>query len=163
MIDFRPLAPPDLPMLLDWLKRPHVAQWWGPAPSLTELEKDYLCGSSTLAYIALFDGAPLGFVQSYVAMGSGDGWWDEVSDPGRRGIDQFLADGEALGRGLGSRMVSAFVDRLFEDPAVSSVQTDPSPDNERAIRCYRRAGFVAQGVVQTPDGPALFMLRERNQ
>ena len=44
---------------------------------------------------------------------------------------------------------------------LGSVQTDPSPDNERAIRSYGRAGFVAQSVVQTPDGPALLMLRDR--
>jgi RimJ/RimL family protein N-acetyltransferase len=161
MIDFRPLAQADLPMLLEWLRRPHVARWWQPEPTLSELEADYLSGGSTRACIATLQGEPLGFIQSYVAMDSGEGWWEDVKDPGRRGIDQFLADGSRLGQGLGSRMVVAFVDRLFQDPAVSSVQTDPSPDNERAIRCYRRAGFVDQGVVDTPDGLALLMLRER--
>jgi GNAT superfamily N-acetyltransferase len=145
MIAFKPLALSDLPMLREWLRRPHVAQWRQPEPSLAELEADYFSDSSTRAYIAMLDGTPFGFIQSYVAMGSGDGWWQQETDPGRRGIDQFLADGNQLGRGLGSRMV----------------QTDPSPDNERAIRCYRRAGFVAQGAVDTPDGPALLMLRRR--
>jgi RimJ/RimL family protein N-acetyltransferase len=163
MITFKPLALRDLTMLLDWLRRPHVAQWWQPEPSLAELEADYFSETTTRAYLPMLDGEPLGFIQSYVAMGSGGGWWQEVSDPGRRGVDQFLADGERLGRGLGRCMMRAFVDRLFEDPAVSSVQTDPSPDNERAVRCYRRAGFVDQGVVQTPDGPALLMLQERKQ
>lgn len=162
MIDFRPLAPDDLPMLLEWLRRPHVARWWQPEPTLAQLEQN-LADSSSRKYIAMLDGEPLGFIQSYVAMGSGEGWWEEVSDPGRRGIDQFLADGGRLGQGLGRRMVSAFVERLFQDPAVSSVQTDPSPDNARAIRCYRRAGFVDQGVVDTPDGPALLMLQEKKQ
>jgi RimJ/RimL family protein N-acetyltransferase len=162
MIDFKPLTLSDLPMLHEWLRRPHVPQWWQPEPSLAELEADYFSVSSTRAYIAMLDGEPFGFIQSYVAMGSGDGWWEQETDPGRRGIDQFLADGNQLGRGLGSRMVSAFVEQLFRDPAVTSVQTDPSPDNERAIRCYRRAGFVAQGVVDTPDGPALLMLRRRS-
>ena len=161
VIEFRPLAPGDLPMLLDWLRRPHVAPWWQPEPTLAELAADYLAGGSTQAFIATLDGEPLGFIQSYVAMGSGEGWWEDVDDPGRRGIDQFLADGSRLGQGLGSRMVGAFVERLFRDPAVSSVQTDPSPDNGRAIRCYRRAGFVDRGVVDTPDGPALLMLQER--
>jgi RimJ/RimL family protein N-acetyltransferase len=46
---------------------------------------------------------------------------------------------------------------LFEDPAVTVVQTDPSPDNTRAIRCYAAAGFEAVGEVVTPDGPALLM------
>ena len=58
-------------------------------------------------------------------------------------------------------MVSAFVELLFQDPAVTTVQTDPSPQNERAIRSYKRAGFVVHGEVTTPAGPALLMLRRR--
>ena len=37
-------------------------------------------------------------------------------------------------------MVRAFVEQLFQDPEVTRIQTDPSPDNESAIRSYRRAG-----------------------
>jgi RimJ/RimL family protein N-acetyltransferase len=44
---------------------------------------------------------------------------------------------------------------------VTKVQADPSPDNQRAIRSYLRAGFVPQGEVITPDGPALLMLLRR--
>jgi RimJ/RimL family protein N-acetyltransferase len=153
-------------MVHEWLQRRHVAEWWREPTSLDELERDYLpgtmSGSSTRAYIAEREGKPIGFIQSYAAMGSGAGWWEQETDPGTRGIDQFLADAEQLGRGLGSSMVSIFVERLFQDPAVTKVQTDPSPENERAIRCYRRAGFVVHGEVTTPDGSALLMLRYRN-
>jgi ribosomal protein S18 acetylase RimI-like enzyme len=58
-------------------------------------------------------------------------------------------------------MVRAFVARLFADPAVTRVQTDPSPDNGRAIRCYAKAGFHPVGEVDTPDGRALLMVCER--
>jgi RimJ/RimL family protein N-acetyltransferase len=155
--DFRPLAEADLPMLHLWLQRPHVAEWWGPAESVDELREDFLCGGSTRAFIAHLGVEPVGFVQSYVVMGSGDGWWEDETDPGARGIDQFLAHVDGLGRGLGRAMVRAFVARLFSDPAVTVVQTDPSPDNPRAIRCYAAAGFQAVGEVVTPDGPALLM------
>jgi RimJ/RimL family protein N-acetyltransferase len=103
------------------------------------------------------------FVQSYVVMGSGGGWWEDETDPGARGIDQFLANASNSGQGLGSAMVRAFVEQLFKNPRVTTVQTDPSPwDNERAIRCYRRAVFVALREVSTPDGPALLMRTERS-
>jgi RimJ/RimL family protein N-acetyltransferase len=95
-------------------------------------------------------------------MDSEGGWWEDETDPGARGIDQFLANADQLGIGLGSAMVRAFVDRLFEDPQVTQVQIDPSPDNARAIRSYEKAGFVAGGEVVTPDGPALLMLRTRS-
>lgn len=152
-------------MVHQWLRRPHVAQWWHDPPTLLELERDYLprekSESSTRAYIALLAEKPIGFIQSYVALGSGGGWWELETDPGTRGIDQFLANSDQLGQGLGSTMVNTFVDQLFQDPAVTKVQTDPSPDNVRAIRSYQRAGFVIDSEIMTPDGPALLMLRHR--
>jgi RimJ/RimL family protein N-acetyltransferase len=153
-------------MLHQWLQRPHVAEWWPDLPTLGELEHDYLPRganeSSTRAYIAVIAGEPIGFIQSYVALGSGGGWWEQETDPGTRGIDQFLANADQLGRGLGSTMVNAFVEQLFQDAAVTKVQTDPSPDNVRAIRSYQRAGFVIDSEIITPDGPALLMLRHRD-
>ena len=164
-ISFRRLQAADFPMLHEWLGRPHVAEWWGAPPTLdevrAELEPRIRDGSPVLAYVAMLDGAPLGYIQSYVVMGSDDGWWPDERDPGARGIDQYLADAFSLGRGLGTAMVRAFVARLFEDPDVTRVQTDPSPRNARAIRCYEKAGFHALGVVDTPDGEALLMVCER--
>ena len=156
---FRPLGRDNLPMLHEWLLRPHVRRWWLEPSTMPELERDYLLDteSTTRAFIAIRDDRPVGFIQSYVVMGSGNGWWENETDPGARGIDQFLADGRELGRHTGRAMIAAFVDELFVNPQVTSVQTDPSPDNERAIRCYRAAGFEKIGVVDTPDGPALLM------
>ncbi|MDP9915694.1 RimJ/RimL family protein N-acetyltransferase [Variovorax boronicumulans] len=164
-ISFRPLQSTDFAMLHDWLCRPHVAEWWTPLPTLAEVEADFTpmlaAESPDRGYIALRDGQPLGFIQSYVVMGSGDGWWEDERDPGARGIDQFLAQADQLNRGLGSAMVRAFTDQLFADPAVTRIQTDPSPHNARAIRSYAKAGFRTLGEVVTPDGPALLMVRER--
>jgi RimJ/RimL family protein N-acetyltransferase len=163
---FRPLTAEDLLMLHEWLQRPHVRQWWKEPTTIADLRRDYLQTAaeegSTRAYIALLEDTPIGFIQSYVVMGSGDGWWEDETDPGARGIDQFLAHASLLGQGLGSTLARAFVDRLFENPRVTTVQTDPSPENERAIRCYHRAGFVALGEVVTPDGPALLMRTDRS-
>ena len=155
--EFKPLTESHLAMLNAWLQRPHVAEWWGPADSVDELREDFLTGGTTRAFIAHHEGEPVGFIQCYVVMGSGDGWWENETDPGARGIDQFLAHGDQLNQGLGRAMVWAFVEQLFEDRAVTVVQTDPSPDNPRAIRCYAAAGFQAVGEVRTPDGPALLM------
>lgn len=161
-IEFHALTEADLPLLHGWLHHPHVQQWWGPAESIDELREDFLTGGSTRAFIAHRAGEPIGFVQCYEVMGSGDGWWEDETDPGARGIDQFLAHADQLNQGLGRAMVQEFVDRLFQDPAVTVVQTDPSPDNLRAIRCYAAAGFKAVGEVVTPDGPALLMRCHRS-
>jgi RimJ/RimL family protein N-acetyltransferase len=162
---FRLLEEQDLPMMQAWLQQPHVAEWWGEPSTLEEVEAEFLPiidgRSSTKAYIASINTQPVGFIQSYVVLGSGGGWWEDETDPGARGIDQFLADAALLNRGLGTAMIAAFVDRLFEDPRVTKVQTDPSPRNRRAIRCYCKVGFKEVGAVTTPDGPAVLMLYER--
>ena len=62
----------------------------------------------------------------------------------RTGIDQSLANASQLGKGLGTKLVRALVELLFNDPEVTKIQTDPSPSNLRAIRCYEKAGFEAR-------------------
>ena len=57
----------------------------------------------------------------------------EETDPGVRGIDQSLANASQLGKGLGTKLVRALVELLFNDPEVTKIQTDPSPSNLRAI------------------------------
>ena len=55
----------------------------------------------------MLNGEPIRYAQSYVALGSGDGWWEEETDPGVRGIDQSLANASQLGKGLGTKLVRA--------------------------------------------------------
>ena len=163
---FEPLTLDDLPMLAEWLTRPHVAEWWDDRVALAELREDYepaIRGDvAQQCYIVHYNGSAIGFIQSYTpALHHDDGWWLDEHDPGVRGIDQFIADASNLGRGLGTAMVNAFVDKLFSDSSVTRIQTDPSPTNGRAIRCYEKAGFHPARVLNTPDGPALLMYRDR--
>jgi AacA4 family aminoglycoside N(6')-acetyltransferase len=167
-LTLRRMTEADLPMLHEWLNRPHIVRWWGgeaARPSLADVVAHYgprvMAQTSVTPYIAMLAATPFAYAQSYVVMGDGDGWWPDVNDPGMRGIDQSLAHEAMLGQGLGTRMVRALVAHLFADPAVTQIQTDPAPDNARAIRCYEKAGFVQQGLVTTPDGPAMYMLQSR--
>ena len=152
-------------MLGEWLKRPHVGEWWNACKSLEEVRDKYLPRlvdkSNVVPYLAYLDGTPIGYIQSYVVTAAGNGWWPDEHDPGVRGIDQFLADEQSLGHGLGTRMVREFVKVLFRDPSVTRIQADPAPTNARAIRCYEKAGFRRVGPITTPDGPATLMVIER--
>lgn len=167
-VTLRLMTEADLDMLHDWLNRPHIVEWWGgeeARPSLEDVRLQYLpralAEEGVTPYIAMRGVEPIGYAQSYVAMGSGDGWWEEETDPGVRGIDQSLASPTDLNKGLGTALVRALVRQLFTDPAVTKIQTDPAPENHRAIRCYEKAGFVQQGRVTTPDGPAIYMAQTR--
>lgn len=158
VIDFRRVTADDLLLLRDWLSRPHVVEWWGEPPTLAEVEADYV---GEHAFLALEDDRPIGYVQLYTVMGVDPEWWTDETDPGARGIDQFLAHEADLGRGLGTEMIARFVERIFDDPAVTKIQVDPSPDNARAIRAYEKVGFRREREVVTPDGPALLMVLRR--
>ncbi len=165
-VNLRLMAERDLSMLHEWLNRPHIVEWWGEArPSLREVREHYLprvqAQESVIPYIGLLDGKPFAYAQSYVALGSGDGWWPEETDPGVRGIDQSIAYPELLGQGLGTQLVRELVSTLFRSPEVTKVQTDPAPHNLRAIRCYEKAGFRKVKQIVTPDGPAIYMLQDR--
>jgi AacA4 family aminoglycoside N(6')-acetyltransferase len=167
-VTLRLMTERDLPMLHNWLNRPHIVEWWGgdeARPTLAEVQAHYLpavlAAQSVTPYIAMLGDEAIGYAQSYVALGSDDGWWEDETDPGVRGIDQSLADRGQLGKGLGTRLVHALVELLFAQPEVTRVQTDPDPRNLRAIRCYEKAGFVRLRTITTPDGPALYMAQTR--
>ena len=53
------------------------------------------------------------------------------------------------GQKAGNQAGSSSGELLFNDPEVTKIQTDPSPSNLRAIRCYEKAGFERQGTVTT--------------
>ncbi|MGV3710932.1 MAG: GNAT family N-acetyltransferase [Gemmatimonas sp.] len=164
--NFRPLASSDMNLFQDWLTRPHVAEWWETSDVVEEVADFYAASSDESVphwcFIAELNGEPTGFIQWYApAAFHNDGWWTNEHDWNVRGIDQFLASAHHLGKGIGTSMVKAFVAQLFSDPNVTRVQTDPSPLNARAIRCYEKAGFRAHGEIETPDGRALLMYCER--
>ena len=164
---FRPLAESDLPLLCAWLNRPHLQEWWREGPvSLDAVRAKYLPrvagADAARPFVASLDGAAIGYIQYYAAAEGDPDWWPDRPGPGVLGIDQFLADGDRLGQGLGTALVSEFAAFLFEDPRVTEIRVDPRPDNLRAIRCYEKVGFRATGAIVTPDGPALMMVLTRD-
>jgi len=164
VFSFQPLTHADLPLLHEWLNRPHVAEWWDDQRDLESVLQTFgadLSSPMIAMFLAYLGAEPIGYIQVYRVLGADPEWWTDETDPGARGIDQFLANAGQLGQGLGSSMVRQFVARLFADPEVSQVQTDPSPENGRAIRAYEKAGFRRVAEVTTPDGPALLMRLER--
>jgi RimJ/RimL family protein N-acetyltransferase len=66
---------------------------------------------------------------------------------------------DMIGRGHGSGFIRQFVDALLGQ-GIPRVVTDPDPDNIRAVRAYARVGFHSERLVDTPDRPALLMVRD---
>jgi aminoglycoside 6'-N-acetyltransferase len=107
-------------------------------------------------FIVSLDGRPFGYIQSYALSTWNQGFGEHPAKT--RGIDQFIGEPDMIGRGHGSNFIRRFVDELLRD-GIPRVVTDPDPRNARAVRAYERAGFQRQRMVDTPDGPALLMVR----
>jgi aminoglycoside 6'-N-acetyltransferase len=154
---FRPMTTADLPLVRRWLAEPHVAQWWGDTCEQFELVSGDLEVEAMDQFIVATDARPFGYIQCY----DPDVWPDNgLGDhpKGTRGIDQFIGELAMVDRGHGSAFIRAFVDRLLAS-GTPRVITDPDPANARAIRAYEKAGFRSDGLVETPDGTALLMVR----
>ena len=154
---FRPMTAADLPLIRRWLALPHVLEWWGDPEEQYRLVSGDLDEPAMDQYIVSAAGSPLGYLQCYdlTAWNSGFG----PQPPGTRGIDQFIGKPDMIGRGHGSALIRSFVDDRLRNGAPRIV-TDPDPANLRAVRAYEKAGFETDRMVDTPDGPALLMVRD---
>jgi|SRR5579883_869897 len=156
--EFVPMSAADLPMVRGWLALPHVAQWWGDPDQQFALVSGDLHEAAMDQYIVRLDGRPFAYLQCYDPRVWPEGGLGE-HPAGTRGIDQFIGEADMIAAGHGSGLIRRFTDRLLQ-ANVPRVITDPSPENGRAIRAYEKAGFRRAGLVDTPDGRALLMVRQ---
>ena len=127
------------PLLQGWLRRPHVAQWWGDP----ELAMEESSGHSPDSHaVVVADGVPVGYLcwqspprELLAAAGLADLPEDLVD------IDILIGEPEVIGRGVGRRCLGLLLARLRADPSVSAAGLGTSVSNERAIRAFERAGF----------------------
>jgi aminoglycoside 6'-N-acetyltransferase len=155
---FRPVTAEDLAMIAVWLDRPHVAEWWNDEDDKVVEIRAAIADPSTQPYVVELDGRPIGYVQCYDPHLEDDHPYRD-QPAGTVGIDQFIGEPDLVGIGHGSRLIAAFVDRLFRHGA-ARVIIDPDPANARAIRAYEKAGFRAFDLRTTVYGDALMMARD---
>ena len=153
---FRPMTRADLPLVRRWLAEPQVVQWWGDPSEQYDLVSGDLGEPAMDQFIVSAGASDFAYLQCYDLTAWNSGFGEQPR--GTRGIDQFIGEPEMIGRGHGSTFIRAFVDDRLKEGAPRIV-TDPDPANARAIRAYEKAGFEKAGMVETPDGPALLMVR----
>jgi aminoglycoside 6'-N-acetyltransferase len=157
---FRPMTPTDLPLIRSWLHAPEVVRWWGDPDeqyALVSGDLDHPDMDQFIVSLGVSLGEkPFGYIQCYALSAWNQGFG--AQPPRARGIDQFIGVPDMIGRGHGSGFIRQFVDGLLGS-GIPRVVTDPDPDNGRAVSAYVRAGFQSERIVDTPDGPALLMVR----
>jgi aminoglycoside 6'-N-acetyltransferase len=154
---FRPMSAGDLSLVQRWLETPEVVRWWGRADEQYALVSGDLDHPDMDQFMVVLREQPFAYIQCYPLSTWNQGFGSQPA--ATRGIDQFIGVPDMIGRGHGSGFIRQFVDALLGQ-GIPRVVTDPDPDNVRAVRAYTKAGFRSERLVDTPDGPALLMVRD---
>ncbi|MGL4490164.1 MAG: GNAT family N-acetyltransferase [Rhizobiaceae bacterium] len=153
--EFRTVTKKDAALLKRWIASPHWQDWWDePDMAVAEI-MEHLESDSVEPMIVELDGKPVAYVQTYDPhMEDGHPYQDQPF--GTLGIDISIGEETDLNKGLGTEILQALTEILFEEGATRLI-IDPDPDNKRAIRSYEKAGFVAFDTRTSEYGPALMM------
>ncbi len=149
----------DLQRIREWLRRPHVARWWGDCAQL--FESPQWTSRETHAIIVA-DKAPVGYLcwqrppqDELEAAGLSD-LPDDLVD-----IDILIGESNHIGKGIGPIALGLLLERFQADPLVSFAGVATSISNERAIRAFEKTGFRLFREFQDPEsGPCRYMVVE---
>lgn len=160
---WRPLAASDLPVLAQWLQEPQVARWWNHESDDDAVERDF--GPSIRGeeagedLVVSMDGTAIGLVQRSVI---GD-YPEELAEfaaivdvpDGAVELDYLIGDASLRGRGIGTRMIAAAIEKTWTDfPSAPVVLVAVVAANVASWRALEKAGMqrIAEGPME-PDNP----------
>ena len=160
MIEFRPLAEDDLPLVEEWLRRDHVARWWRDdiAESLAEYRAALEGREPTEHFMIVVDGRAIGMIQTYLVSDYPE--WEEVVQVGEgvAGVDLMIGEEELIGRGLGPQILAEFARDVITAPAVVATVEEA---NRRSWRAFEKAGFRHVRDVEEDGEPHRLMRLDR--
>lgn len=168
-VTFRRLSDDDLPTLYRWLNEPGVVRWWeGDDVSWDGVQRDYGAATDGAVehWVAMVDGRAVGWIQCYPVGDSPEeaaAWFALGVDRDAAGIDYLIGDPADRGRGLGARMIRAFVrDIVFGlHPSWAQACADPYEANAASWRALATAGFSRVGHIDDSTGRCVLMVIDR--
>lgn len=164
-IGFRRLAEADLQAMFLWLLRPHVAKWYGPAPtSYAEVVAKYAprtrADSEVAAYVIVAEGRDVGYIQAYPIARFPEYAARLECEPGAMGLDLFIGEAPFLGWGLGTEAIRRFTAEVaFAQPGASCCLAGPQEGNRACIRALEKAGFRPWKTIENERGEREAVMR----
>ncbi|MGZ4447796.1 MAG: GNAT family N-acetyltransferase [Nocardioides sp.] len=151
VVTVRAMTRGDLPLVARWRAEPHVHRWWASdgEPTLEAVTERYgpsIDGMTpTRMWVVEVNGRSVGFVQDYRV-----GDYPEYAllgpDPDAIGVDYAIGDPAWTARGLGVRMLWAWMLRAHRRfPTATSFFAAPDHRNAASLRVLAKAGFT-EGV-----------------
>jgi len=164
VIAFRPLEDDDLTQVEAWLRTEHVAEWWrDPLEIAVEKRRAALEGRSEVEhYVILEDERPVGMIQTY-RVGDHPEWQELIgAEAEAAGVDLFVGDPAAVGRGLGSEILREFARWVvFARAETTAAVATVEEGNRRSWRAFEKAGFRHVRDVEEDGLPHRLMRLER--
>lgn len=154
-ITFKPLKNDHLPLMFQWLQKPHVKIWWDPdldwTPDLlqekygTHADGYYVengIKKPLRAFVVEAKNEPVAYVQLYNVHNypGADAIPKDELAPSSAGLDMFIGEEAFVGKGYGTAILKEFLAQHVA-PSHEACFVDPDKKNLQAIRAYEKAGF----------------------
>lgn len=158
-ISIVPMTEDHLVYWNEWVNVPHVKNTWfleGYEPPEYMLEK--LKGNGyDYPFIICLDNKPIGYLScsdlyAYKTLCDNPKGVFTNEEKGTWCIDLFIAREDCLNKGYGTLVMNQCVNMLIDQYGAKKIMIDPAADNQRAIHCYKKAGFVFERMEK--DGVA---------
>jgi RimJ/RimL family protein N-acetyltransferase len=145
-LTLRPLEDANLPLVAEWLNKPHIEKWYAPVDEWLAEIRERNGRFSWLRHFVVMDGdVPVGFCQYYDCFDSaGLEDWNGREFP-RRGevysIDYLIGEENYLGKGYGKALVRMLTDMMFALGA-REIIVDPDEENARSSGVLTANGYT---------------------
>lgn len=146
-LEICPLTEEDGPLLHKWLNDPRVLSYYEgrDKPHDMDMVRERFLSKTdsngVLGCLVTWKSSPLGYVQVYPVLGDELTLYGYSQDRRIYGMDQFLGEPDLWNQGIGTLLVDAVVDWLFQECKAERVVMDPRVENTRAIHVYKKCGF----------------------
>lgn len=146
-VTFTPTTATDQALLLRWLDKPHVREFWDNSEAHRQNMLNFLQGAKDQLdyYIGYWNETPYALLlTSDCTLDAPEEFRALLQQTGKTfSIDFTIGEENFLGKGLGAPTLQAFMQYICKevDPEVTTFIIDPAIDNTRAIHVYEKAGF----------------------
>lgn len=140
-IKLRPATLDDVDILQKWDEQPHVIAAGG-GDDFVDYEHEIKANAVWQdIWIAELSGRSIGVIFSIDPAKEESHYWGKIGT-GYRALDIWIGNIKDIGKGYGSLMMRQATNICFSDPDVHTIIIDPLQTNTKAIRFYKRIGFV---------------------
>ncbi|MFF5703896.1 GNAT family N-acetyltransferase [Streptomyces sp. NPDC012794] len=155
----------DLELLTGWMNDPEVAAYWelsgSAAVTASHLRAQLDGDGHSIPCLGLLDGSPMSYWEIYRAdLDPVSFYYPALSHD--TGIHLLIGDGANRGRGLGTMLLRAVTELVFDNrPRCTRVIAEPDIRNTPSVSAFMNAGFRYSTEIDLPEKRAALMIRER--